>query len=169
MSKQTADLIQLRAPTLEDGKKVFQLIRRCPPLDCNSEYAYHLWCRDFAQTSVVAECGGEIVGFISGYRRPSAQHCLFVWQVAVDRKMRNQGLAGRLLDWLVEQPGCDGVQRIETTVSPSNTASRSMFRSFAMRHKYVCYGTHFLSADDFCESKHEPEDLIIIEPRKDRA
>ncbi|MDX5310866.1 MAG: GNAT family N-acetyltransferase, partial [Rhodococcus sp. (in: high G+C Gram-positive bacteria)] len=80
---------------------MWQIARDSKVLDVNSSYAYVLWCRDFAATSVVATAGDhEAVGFVSGYRRPEAPDTLFVWQVAVDQDQRGRGVAGRMLDSL---------------------------------------------------------------------
>ena len=51
----------------------------------------------------MAEEGGKIIGFLSGYRPPTASETLFVWQVAVDEKARGKGLAKRMLTELLER------------------------------------------------------------------
>ncbi|WP_223277849.1 GNAT family N-acetyltransferase [Janibacter sp. YB324] len=84
----------LRRPTLEDGGAMWRVARDSQTLDLNSSYAYLLWARDFAATSVVAERDGAVVGFVSGYVRPDSPGTLMVWQVAVDADQRGHGLAG---------------------------------------------------------------------------
>src|SRR5690606_41246864 len=84
----------LRVPRATDGYALNQLVKRCPPLDTNSVYCNLLQCTDFSATSIAAEhTDGELVGFISGYCPPSRPDTLFIWQVAVDDRMRGQGLA----------------------------------------------------------------------------
>ena len=126
MSGQT---ISLRAPTTEDGADVWRVASSCG-LDPNSPYLYLLWCRDFADTSVIAAVDGATVGFVTGYRRPDEPATLFVWQVAVSDAWRRRGLAMAMLVHL-----CDllapGLGFVEASVTPSNEASASLFRSLA--------------------------------------
>jgi L-2,4-diaminobutyric acid acetyltransferase len=155
---------ELRKPVLADGAAVCTLIRNCPPLDVNSCYCYFLLCSHFADTSVVAESDGSITGFISAYLEPTAPDTVFVWQVAVDASQRGTGLAGRMLDAIVSRPECAGVRWLETTVSPSNHASRRLFERFAERHGARLEEQPFLEAADFGDSGHEAEPLLRIGP-----
>lgn len=93
-------------------------------LDVNSRYAYILWCRDFARTSVIARRDdGRAVGYVTGYLRPE-NGALFIWQVCVDPVARGAGLAGRMLDAVWEQAvAVGGAERMETTITPDNASS----------------------------------------------
>ncbi|MBV1786466.1 diaminobutyrate acetyltransferase [Marinobacterium sp. D7] len=123
--------IHFRRPRAQDGAEVFRLIERCPPLDTNSMYCNLLQCGDFADTSIAAvDDGGRLVGFISGYRPPERQDTLFVWQVAVDPAARGQRLGNRMLMALADRLADEGVHFIETTITPDNQASQSMFARF---------------------------------------
>ncbi|WP_338465758.1 diaminobutyrate acetyltransferase [Novosphingobium sp. ZN18A2] len=128
------DPLSFRCPTAEDGPAVTALIAACPPLDRNSAYCNLLQCSDFAETCVVAEQGGSIVGWISGYRPPERRHEFFVWQVAVSAAARGQGLGGHMLDELIARPASAGVTDLITTVTADNQPSRAMFAGFARRH-----------------------------------
>jgi diaminobutyrate acetyltransferase len=99
-------------------------------LDVNASYAYLLWCRDFAGTSVVATVGEEPAGFVTGYRRPDAPATLMVWQVAVDEQHRGRGLARRMLHELVDTQ-VEPVSHLETTITADNEASVALFTAFA--------------------------------------
>ncbi|MET1754831.1 diaminobutyrate acetyltransferase [Novosphingobium sp. RD2P27] len=123
-----------RCPRPEDGFRIASLIARCPPLDTNSVYCNLLQCSDFADTCVVAERNGEIQGWISGYRPPSAPEKLFIWQVAVDAAARGEGLAGRMLDELLARPAFAGTTMMTTTITEDNAASWRLFGAFARRH-----------------------------------
>lgn len=118
-------------PTVQDGERLWQLARESRTLDVNSRYSYLLWCRDYAATSIVARHEGEVVGFITGYRRPNSPGTLFIWQVAVADSHRRQGLARRMLDQLVARLLPGGVTELEATVTPDNLASTRLFTSFA--------------------------------------
>ncbi|WP_419956721.1 diaminobutyrate acetyltransferase [Novosphingobium rhizovicinum] len=123
-----------RCPRAEDGYPIAKLIAACPPLDTNSVYCNLLQCSDFADTCVVAERGGEIEGWISGYRPPSAPEKLFIWQVAVAASARGEGLAGRMLDELLVRPAFAGTTMMTTTITEDNAASWRLFGAFARRH-----------------------------------
>ncbi|MFB7716376.1 diaminobutyrate acetyltransferase [Nocardia sp. NPDC056100] len=156
----------LRTPTLEDGARLWQIAANSGVLDTNSSYAYLLWCRDFAATSAVVEIDGEVGGFVIGYVRPEQPGTFFVWQVAVERKHRGQGLGVAMLDFLLENLSQHGVEELETTISPDNTASRAMFASLAVRrdcrlsHRALFDPSHFPDG-------HEPEHLFRITPHQE--
>ncbi|BBC74252.1 L-2,4-diaminobutyric acid acetyltransferase [Altererythrobacter sp. B11] len=126
--------IALRAPRAEDGPRVTALIAASPPLDINSAYCNLLQCTDFSDTCVLAERGGELLGWISAYRPPAAPDTLFIWQVAVAPAARGEGLAMRMLEELRGRPAFAGTRVLTTTVTADNTASWSLFEAFARRH-----------------------------------
>src|SRR3981189_2372085 len=83
--------VVLRAPRVGDAAHIWRIAKDSHVLDTNSSYAYLLWCRDFPGTSVVAEVGGRVVGFVIGYLRPQAPHTVFAWQVALERAPQGRG------------------------------------------------------------------------------
>jgi len=159
-----ADDIRMRKPQATDGAAVSGLIADCPPLDENSMYCNLLQCTDFADTCILAELDGEPVGWISAYRPPTEPETLFVWQVAVHEKARGRGLAGRMLNALLERPDCDGVDRITTTVTPDNEASLAMFRSFARRADAPLEVSEGFDRTEHFDGQHKSERLITIGP-----
>lgn len=125
----TDTTVALREPSVADGALMWRLARDSTTLDLNSSYAYLLWARDFARTSVIASVDGEPAGFVTGYVRPDEPTTLMVWQVAVDHAHRGQRLASRMLAHLAERhPECT---HVETTITADNTASIALFESFA--------------------------------------
>jgi L-2,4-diaminobutyric acid acetyltransferase len=126
--------IELRLPRAEDGAQISGLIAASPPLDRNSVYCNLLQCTDFADTCVVAERAGQVVGWISAYRPPAAPEHIFVWQVAVDESARGEGLALRMLDALIALPAAAGTTALTTTITHDNAASWALFQAFARRH-----------------------------------
>ncbi|WP_081913444.1 diaminobutyrate acetyltransferase [Glycomyces sp. NRRL B-16210] len=159
--------LELGVPTPAEGASLWTLAREAGGLDVNSRYAYLLWCRDFAGTSVVARAGERPAGFITGYRRPDAPDTLFVWQVAVGPDFRRRGLASRMLDHLVESLRPKGVRFVEATVTPDNKASLQLFASFAEARgatltRDVLFSEHELG------SEHGPEVLQRIGPLLER-
>ena len=127
------DGLALRAPTPEDGADVWELIRDSGPLDENSLYCNLVQCEYFADTCVIAELDGEIVGWVSGLIPPQEPDTLFVWQVAVSEKARGMGVARRMLEHLMARPACRDVTRLKTTITADNEASWALFNSFAER------------------------------------
>src|SRR4051794_34121322 len=111
------DLV-LRRPTRRDGAVIHALVAACPPLDLNSAYAYLLLCQHYADTCVIAERNGEVVGAITGYFPPWQLDTLFIWQVAVHSSVRGQKLGSRMLHHLLERCMQDRqVRWLETTIS----------------------------------------------------
>lgn len=152
----------LRQPTIADGGAMWRVARDSQTLDLNTSYAYLLWARDFAATSVVAERDGAVVGFVSGYIRPDAPHTLMVWQVAVDSDQRGHGLAGRMLDHLAQT--VPGMTSLETTITDDNAASRALFAAFARRRGAQHEELDLFVREHFPDEGHEPEVLHRIGP-----
>ncbi len=121
----------LRVPTLEDGPRIHALVAQCPPLDTNSRYCNLLQCHHFADTSIVAVLGQNLIGAITGYCLPRSPETLFVWQVAVHPDGRGKGIARSMLIELLKRATTHGVNRLETTITLSNTGSWSLFRGLA--------------------------------------
>lgn len=146
---------------IADGVECWRLAAKSKVLDVNSRYAYLLWCRDFADTSVVARLDGELVGFVTGFRRPTEPGTLVVWQVAVDESTRGRGLAATMLDTLVEQ--ASEIDHLEATITPGNAASVALFTGFAGRWDAEVNRTELFGAD-LLGADHEPEILFRIGP-----
>lgn len=154
----------LRHPSPADGAVLWTLAGAAGGLDRNTPYAYLLWCRDFAGSTVVAAAGDDLVGFVTGYRRPDAPDTLFVWQVAVHPEARRRGLAAAMLEWLVDQVGPTW---LEATVTPSNAPSSGLFRAFAERRRAALAESELFSTFDFPSldtEEHEAENLVRIGP-----
>ncbi|WP_107657594.1 diaminobutyrate acetyltransferase [Nocardia suismassiliense] len=161
--KQTGPAVVLRAPRVADGAQLWRIAKDSQVLDTNSSYAYVLWCRDFATTSVVAEVNGRVAGFVIGYLRPQAPDTVFVWQVAVDRAQQGKGTGAQLLHALLDNVAAQGVSKLETTISPDNAASIALFTSVARRRDARITKRPLFDAGVFPDS-HAPEDLYLIAP-----
>ncbi|AXE34846.1 diaminobutyrate acetyltransferase [Chromobacterium phragmitis] len=151
----------LRAPAIEDGPRLFDLIQRSPPLELNSPYAYLLIADHFSATTVIAERGGRLIGCVTSYRRPDRPETLFIWQVAVAPGERGQGLAKQMLDALIRRRPPAWV---ETTISASNHASLRMFRTWAEQRRYPLQHAIGYAADLFGHQPHEEEVLYRFGP-----
>ncbi|MEW5250092.1 diaminobutyrate acetyltransferase [Microbulbifer discodermiae] len=156
--------ILLRPPLLEDGSATFRLIDSCPPLDMNSRYCNLLQCSHFADTSVVAEANGEQVGFISGYMLPNRLDTLFIWQVAVAKQARGDGLASRMLMDIIRRTQCESVRFIETTITEDNHASWALFRGIAQSLSTQLHYSRWIDRQKHLDNQHESELLVRIGP-----
>jgi len=157
--------ITLRKPIDTDGSLVHSLIQRCKPLDINSMYCNLLQCTHFAETSVLAECDGRMLGFVSGYRLPQQPDTLFVWQVAVDAAARGQGLASRMLMQLLQRHA-DDIHHLHTTITPGNEASWSTFRRLAQRLDAPLNTSAMFEHERHFGGAHDSESLVHIGPFK---
>lgn len=158
--------ISLRAPTTEDGADIWRLASS-GGLDRNSPYLYLLWCRDFADTSVVADVDGATVGFVTAYRRSAEPDSLFVWQVGVGIGWRRQGVAIAMLDHLRERLA-PPLRFVEATVTPSNEASTRLFGSLAASSGAELESEELFGRPVFPpESPHEAELLLRVGPFRD--
>ncbi len=152
----------LRKPTREDGAAVWDLISECKPLDENSMYCNLLQCDHFADTCVLAELDGEVVGWISAHLPPSEPGTLFVWQVAVSEKARGMGLGMKMLKELAARPECAEVTGLQTTITADNSASWALFRKFARQHGApLGSAPHFKETDHF-NGAHATEYMVTI-------
>ena len=164
-----AEGLRFRAPTVDDGAAMHALVKTGGVLEPNTCYAYLLLCTHFADTTLVASRDDELVGFVAAYRLPSQPSTVFVWQIGVHEGARGEGLASRLLDALVETPGCAGVTHLEATVGVSNAPSQRLFSSFARRQGAPLSRKRGFVAADFGPLSHEEEELFRIGPLRRRS
>lgn len=146
----TSSDTQFHRPAVDDGQHLWRIARDSKTLDLNSSYTYLLWCRDFAETTIMATIDDNPVGFISAYFRPEDPETLLVWQVAVDTEYRGRRLAASMLDALANR--VEGAKWLETTITEDNEASMRLFQSFAERRDAT------LERDPLFEGEHFPDD-----------
>ncbi|MTH79128.1 diaminobutyrate acetyltransferase [Paracoccus aestuariivivens] len=158
------DAIKFRAPEKSDGAAVWELIAHSGSLDQNSLYCNLLQCSHFAPTCVLAERNDNVVGWLSGYVPPQQPDTYFVWQICVDAETRGQGLAQRLLRQALARDACQGVRRVECTITRDNTASWALFVGLARDLGAVIQSElHFDRQKDF-RDRHASEHLVSIGP-----
>ena len=156
--------ITVRPPSSLDGSAVWSLVASCPPLDLNSPYAYMMLGEYFADTCAVAESAGRVVGFLSGFVPPGRADTLFVWQVAVRPEERKKGIALSLLESVLARPKNGALRYLETTIGPSNAASRRLFQRFAAARNAPCRDALLFSREQFGGDAHEDERRYVIGP-----
>jgi len=156
--------IRLCCPTANDAAEVHDLVAACKPLDLNSTYAYLLLCHHHSDTCVIARTKGQVVGFVSGYVLPKDRDTFFVWQVAVHPAARGARLGSQMLRQLLAREPVASTRSIETTVSPSNEASRRMFQHLADSIAAPINEHMLFDRATFGDEDHEEEVLLKIGP-----
>lgn len=165
-----ARAIKLRAPKKTDATEMWQLVDGNGVLDSNSPYCYMLLASHFRDTCIVAERDGAVVGMVTGYRRPDRPEAAFLWQIGLRKAARGQGLGLELARAFLAQDAFAGVRYLETTVTPSNEASKGLFRALARELDAPLDIRTQFPADLFPEDgDHEPEMLYRIGPFDDRT
>lgn len=155
--------IQYRCARPEDGLAVWKLVQQSGTLEANTAYFYLVFCSDFAQTCLIAEHQGKLVGVIIGYHPPREPDTVFCWQIGVHPDWRGQGVALKMLDQWLRLDANATVKWVTATVATDNEASRRLFFGFARRMGVVCdVREHF--TQDLLEPGHAPEPLYRIGP-----
>ncbi len=152
--------ILYRKSQTEDGKKMWRLIEEIGTLERNTGYFYALFAQEFANSCVVAEHAGELVGFVVGFRPPQRPDSVFVWQVGVSPSFRGHRIATGLLVNLLEH---SGASVLEATVSEDNPASRALFRGIGRKLNVPCKVEPCFEPHHFY-GPHEAEDMFRIGP-----
>ncbi|BCJ86706.1 diaminobutyrate acetyltransferase [Effusibacillus dendaii] len=156
--------LTFRNMTEQDGADVWTIVKETGVLDVNSVYAYLMMGKYFPHTCVVAEYNGKICGFITAFLPPGKPDTIFVWQVGVANTQQGKGIGKSLLRFLMTRDVCRGVRFLETTISPSNRPSESLFRGFARDWKTGCRVTECFPVELFLDGAHEAEMLFRIGP-----
>ena len=153
--------LRLRKPDAEDGAAIWELVRRCEPLDRNSMYANLIQADHFRDTCVVAERDGEIVGWISGHMIPG-EEAFFAWQVAVSPDARGLGLGATMLFELVNRDEIADADALKTTITRDNAASWGLFRSFARKIGGELTDAPYFKQDEHFDGAHDTEHMVTI-------
>lgn len=167
--------IHYRCPTLEDGLNIHQLIAESPPLDLNSSYLYFLQSSHFANSCVLAEQNGQLLGFVSSYLRPDKPSELFIWQLVVAQRGRGKGIAKGLIKQLIRQTLDVSLHSISCTIGPSNLASQGVFQSLArdfglqLDVQPFLTPAHFATCRQSQHSAHEAEDYYRLTAANQRS
>lgn len=156
--------IHFRHPSVEDGAAIWQMVEQDGTLDRNSAYMYLLLCQQFSDYCAVAEENGQILGFVTGLRTYKNPDTWFVWQIGVSPAARGKGLAKRLLHFVLKAPASADITYIDTTVSPSNEASRALFAGLTRRLDTQLVENELFTDQHFPSDQHESEPLLRIGP-----
>ncbi|GLR27642.1 diaminobutyrate acetyltransferase [Limnobacter litoralis] len=150
----------LRQPVLADATAVFDLVSECKPLDLNSHYLYLLQCSHFADTCVLAELDGQLVGWVSAYCPPGMPDVLFVWQVAVGPTARGSGLARKMIQALIDKT--PSARQLHTSITPDNKASWALFEGLSRRWNATLTQADWFEKHAHFGGRHDTEVLVRI-------
>ncbi len=154
-----------RMPNVQDGGRVWELVRDSGVLELNSAYSYLMLFDMFRETCCVADAEGNITGFISAIRKPSDPETLFVWQVGVALEMRGQGVGKELIRQLLHRKENSGIHYLEATIGSHNIPSSKLFQAVAEELKTKCVVTNYYASGLFPgEGQHDDELLYRIGP-----
>jgi L-2,4-diaminobutyric acid acetyltransferase len=131
------------------------LVKNTPNLDANSRYAYILWFRDFADCCLVATVDDEIVGFLTGYRRPEEPETYFVWQTAVSPRHGIPFLGVKLFEAAAERQRARGARYVEASVSADNRSILMVLKQYARRRAAVVTERVLFPAEWLGEGHHD--------------
>jgi L-2,4-diaminobutyric acid acetyltransferase len=155
--------VVFRTPVPEDGLAVWRLVESTPGLDSNSPYYYTLWFRDFAESSLIATVDDEVVGLLTGYRRPEAPDTYFVWQTAVSPRHGIPFLGVKLFQVAADRQVGAGVRFVEATVSSENKAILMVLKQYGKKRS-ADIRTEVLFPSSMFPDSHHDEVLYRIGP-----
>jgi L-2,4-diaminobutyric acid acetyltransferase len=155
--------VVFRTPVPADGLAVWRLVENTPGLDSNSPYYYTLWFKDFAESSLVATVDGEVVGFITGYRRPDAPDTYFVWQTAVSPRHGIPFLGVKLFQAAADRQVGTGARFVEASVSAENKAIVMVLKQYSKKYS-ASIQTEVLFPSSMFPDDHHDEVLYRIGP-----
>jgi L-2,4-diaminobutyric acid acetyltransferase len=157
--------IQIKSPSSAYGFQIAELIKNSPPLDLNSTYHYFIQSHYFSETCAIAvNKADKVVGYVSGFHDPRNSNTLFIWQVAISKEARGNGLALKLIHFILQEH--PHVQFIETTITKDNTASISLFNKISNELNTNIIEEPFLDKSKHFLNQHDSENLFRIGPFK---
>ncbi|MFF8456420.1 L-2,4-diaminobutyric acid acetyltransferase [Streptomyces albidoflavus] len=155
--------VQYRTPRPADAPAVWRLAERTAALDPNGPHHYALWFRDFADTSLVATLDEEVVGFVTGYRRPEAPDTYFVWQYAAVARFALPFLDAELFESAADRERARGARYVETTAGTGSQGLVTVLEQYA-RGRSAPVRTALLFPAERFPAAHADEVLYRIGP-----
>ena len=157
--------IQIKNPDFDYGYQISELIKNSPPLDLNSTYLYFIQSHYFNKTCAIAVNEiDRVIGFVSGFQDPRKKDTLFIWQVAISKDARGNGLASKLIHFILQEH--PHMQFIETTITKDNTSSISLFNKISQELNTNIIEEPFLDKTKHFLNQHDSENLFRIGPFK---
>ncbi|MFF4710526.1 L-2,4-diaminobutyric acid acetyltransferase [Streptomyces eurythermus] len=133
----TRGLVAYRSPTPQDALPAWRLARRTPRPHSPGPHHYARWFRDFADTSLVAAAGRDVIGFLIGYRRPDVPDTYVVLRTEAGPHPGMPALGAHLLRAAAEREIAKGARFIEAAVPAGDAAGTEACERLAR-----WYGAH---------------------------
>lgn len=92
-----------------------------------------LFLQHFAKTSLVAESGGAVAGFLIGFHSADDPEVAYIHFVGVDPEHRGAGLARRLYAGFFETAAAAGRRTVKAVTSPGNHGSIAFHQKLGFR------------------------------------
>ncbi|MFD0677200.1 MULTISPECIES: GNAT family N-acetyltransferase [unclassified Paenibacillus] len=123
--------MNVRSISKGDSTRILGLVEQCGPYVApHNLYVYWMLEQYYASTCKIIEKDNDIIGFVSGM--PSVDNnSLFIWQICIHHKYRNQGIATLLLDSSLHSAREMGYKFMELSISKDNIASQMFFDKYA--------------------------------------
>lgn len=113
-----------------DASQVLNLIEQCRPYVAPyNVYTYWILENDYSSACYIAEENDKIIGFISGIPSIDKQS-IFIWQLCFHIDYRGRGIASSLLNSLINKVKELKFEKIELSISESNSTSQNLFKSY---------------------------------------
>lgn len=81
----------------------------------------------FGDSIFLAREGGDLVGYVFGFRSQRDPSVFYLWQIGVLKDHRGTGLARRLVERLMDKASEMGAQKMHVTAEIDNIASWKLF------------------------------------------
>lgn len=131
--------ITYRTMTLTDIPTVYKLGVEAFNIELGREvaYAYSYWTvkaiaeiyEGYGDLALVADLDGEVVGFVLGHPSYEMMEDVgYLEWLAVDKKVRKQGVAQELVERFLDQIQKYNVKRVTADIKADNIASLNLFR-----------------------------------------
>jgi ribosomal protein S18 acetylase RimI-like enzyme len=125
----------IREAEEKDACKVEELAKKCPPLRASVEGTYEYLALCFKRYFLLAECQGEIIGFVVGF--PSLEGKMWIYQIAVNKEHRLRKIANRLLTEEIKRSQLDGYKTMGVRALKSNEASIELLKNFGFKETRI--------------------------------
>jgi ribosomal protein S18 acetylase RimI-like enzyme len=122
------EAITMRAARPDDYERIVGVVDRWWGRPISSVLP-RLFVDHFHRTSLIAERGGAMAGFLVGFFSPSNPDAAYIHFVGVAPELRGQGLARRLYDEFFAAATRAGCTRVAAITSPANETSIAFHRA----------------------------------------
>ncbi|MFG2932117.1 GNAT family protein [Streptomyces achromogenes] len=148
-------LVAFRAPTPQDTLPAWQLARKAPRSGSPSRYSCARWFRDFADTSLVAVAGRDVIGFLIGYRRPDVPDTYCVLRTEVGPHHGTPALGAQLLRAAAEREIARRARFVEGAVPPGDAAGVEAYAQLARWYGAPAHKEALFPSSSFPGSDHD--------------